>query len=87
MEHLEQGGRKVLAGIETGIELGAHLAVEQEDVPANTYSANIGDVVEQEDIERLFDGAPGAAITPTARSLKKKSEAMTRHPRAPNTGV
>jgi DNA (cytosine-5)-methyltransferase 1 len=62
----------LLAALETGVELGARLAIEHEDVPARTYAANIGDVVERNDIETLFDGDLGDAITPGERALKKK---------------
>lgn len=62
----------LLAGIETGVELGARLAIEQEEIPAKTYARNIGDVVEQDPIEALLDGALGEAITPAERKLQKK---------------
>lgn len=62
----------LLAGSETGVELGARLAIEHEDVPAATFAKNIGDVVEKCGIETLFDGKLGAAITPAERALKRK---------------
>lgn len=63
----------LLAGLETGVELGARLAVEHAEVPALTYAANVADIVEQTDIETLFDGELGTAITPAERKLKKKA--------------
>lgn len=54
------------------MELGARLAIEQENAPAKTYTANIGDVVEQEDIATLFDGELGDKITAAERRLKKE---------------
>jgi DNA (cytosine-5)-methyltransferase 1 len=62
----------LLAGLETGVELGSRLAIEHEDVPAATYAKNIGEVVEQSGIETVFDGELGAAVTPAERELKKK---------------
>lgn len=61
----------LLAGLETGIEVGARLAIEQEESPAKTYKANIGDVVEQEDIATLLDGDLGDKLTTAERRLKK----------------
>src|SRR5690348_3092167 len=49
----------LLAGLEIGVDLGARLAIEREKAPAATYAANIGDVVEQQDIAALLDGALG----------------------------
>jgi DNA (cytosine-5)-methyltransferase 1 len=48
------------------------MAIEREDVPARTYTANLGDVVQQADIETLFDGDLGDALTPAERRLRKK---------------
>jgi DNA (cytosine-5)-methyltransferase 1 len=62
----------LLAGIEAGVELGARLAVEHEEAPARTYTANIADVVEQSDIETLLDGDLGSALTTAERKLKTK---------------
>lgn len=62
----------LLAGLETRVELGARLAVEQEDVAARTYAANIGSVVEAANIETLLDGELGQAITPAEHGLRKR---------------
>jgi DNA (cytosine-5)-methyltransferase 1 len=62
----------LLAGLETGVELGAGLAVEFEEPPALTYKTNIGDVVKQTDIETLIDGELGAKLTAAERKLKKE---------------
>lgn len=63
----------LLAGLETGVELGAGLAIESEETPARTYADNIADVVECVDIEILLDGKPGARLTPTERRLKRRA--------------
>lgn len=42
-------------------------------MPALTYAANVADIVERTDIETLFDGELGTAITPAERKLKKKA--------------
>ncbi len=62
----------LLAGVETGVELGARLAIEREEIPAATYAANIGNVVHREAIETLLDGELGGALTSAERTLKKK---------------
>lgn len=63
----------LLAGLESGVELGARLAVEQEEVPAFTYGANVAEVVERTHVEHLLDGELGAALTTAERKLKKKA--------------
>jgi DNA (cytosine-5)-methyltransferase 1 len=62
----------LLAGVETGVELGARLAIEREEEPALTYSTNIAEVVEQKDIELLLDGQLGAALSPSERTLRQR---------------
>jgi DNA (cytosine-5)-methyltransferase 1 len=62
----------LLAGLESGVELGARLALESEEPPALAYKNNIGDVVKQADIEALIDGELGAKLTPAERKLKKE---------------
>jgi DNA (cytosine-5)-methyltransferase 1 len=62
----------LLAGLETGVELGAGLAVELEETPALTYKNNIGGVVKKTNIEALIDGKLGAKMTAAERKLKNE---------------
>src|SRR5262245_48995494 len=61
----------LLAGLETGVELGARLAIEREQAAARVYTKNIGLVVNTGDIDDLIDGAAGASLSANERKLQK----------------